>query len=183
MSIKNLSFVVVCGILAAGCSESPSLSSTAPAPVSVDGLKASTSLDVVVFPLLNGAFTIANKTGDRISGTYTGTATFDASQKGSVTLQVSAGSGAFAGAAGQLVLDASGAITGEGQFSLSGGGELTLANGRRADVALSLKGTSTVSCSPSARILISQSAVGNVRHVGRVEAQLTHEVGNTGCTP
>ncbi len=183
MSIKNLSLVVLCGILAAACSDSPPLASTAPAPVSPGTRETSTSLDVATFPLVNGSFAIANRTGDGFSGSYSGTATSNgALQTASVTVQVSGGSGAFAGATGQLVLDASGALTGEGPFALSGGGELTLANGRRTDVALSLRGASNSGCSTSQRILITQSAVGTLRHAGRVDAQLTHEVGNTGCT-
>lgn len=184
MSIKNLSLVVVCGILAAACSDSPPLASTGPSPVAPGTLETSTSLEVAAFPLMSGSFAISNRTGDGFSGSYSGNAISNgALQTASVTLQVSRGSGAFAGATGQLVLDLSGALTGEGAFALSGAGELTLASGRRADVALSLRGTSTAGCSASQRILIAQSAVGTLRYAGRVDAQLTHEVGNTGCTP
>jgi hypothetical protein len=135
------------------------------------------------FPLLAGSFTITNREGDTIVGTYAGASVFQAgSQTASVTLQIVSGSGEFAGASGSFTLSGVGSFADEGAFRLHGHGEIVLADGKRTNVRLNLRGTSGVTCSASERILISQTATGTLGHAGRVTATLSHEVGNTGCS-
>jgi hypothetical protein len=137
------------------------------------------------FPLLGGSFAIQNGDGDGISGTYSGAAEFagGAPQKTSLTLQVSNGTGTFAGAAGILAVTGTGSFAGSGAFALDGSGGVTLAGGKWAVLVLSLRGDSVVSCNISGHIAIGQTAAGVLARAGRVEARLGHVVGNTGCAP
>jgi hypothetical protein len=137
------------------------------------------------FPLLAGSFTIQNGDGDGIAGTYSGATEFvgGAPQKTSLTLQVSNGSGTFAGAAGTLAVTGVGSFAGSGAFALDGSGEVRLAGGKRAVLVVSLRGNSVVSCNVSGHIAIGQTAAGVLARAGRVEARLSHVVGNTGCAP
>jgi hypothetical protein len=153
------------------------------AAAAVKGLRA-ISADAA-FPLLAGSFTIQNGDGDGIAGTYSGAAEFagGAPQKTSLTLQVSSGSGTFAGAAGTLAITGVGSFAGSGAFALDGRGEVTLAGGKRAVLVLSLRGNSVASCNISGHIGIGQTAAGVLARAGRVEARLSHIVGNTGCAP
>lgn len=141
--------------------------------------------EAVVFPLLTGLFTIENGAGDRIAGTYTGSAQFTDGglEKTSLTLQVSNGSGAFEGAVGTVEIKGTGSFADAGTFVLDGSGEVTLAEGKRAVVVLSLRGSSITSCHATARIAITQTAEGTMARAGRVAARLSHVVGNTGCAP
>jgi hypothetical protein len=141
--------------------------------------------DAAVFPLLAGSFAIVNRDGDGIEGTYTGVAQAapGALQKSSLSMQVSNGSGSFAGAVGTLDISGAGSFAEEGAFLLDGGGALTLAGGKRAVLVLTLRGESLASCSPSGRIAIGQTAGGTMARAGRVTARLSHVVGGTGCVP
>ncbi|HYT75078.1 MAG TPA: hypothetical protein VEL79_10050 [Vicinamibacterales bacterium] len=134
-------------------------------------------------PLLAGSFAIANADGDGIRGTYSGTAQFSdgAFEHASLTLQISDGSGALAGAGGVIPVAGLGSFVGEGDFLLQGHGEMTLAGGQRAILAVTLQGSSFASCSDSGQITISQSAAGAMGRVGRVSATLQHTVGGAGC--
>ena len=147
------------------------------------GQHAQVSAETVAFPLLAGSFTITDREGDRIVGTYAGASVFrGGSQTASVTLQIDSGSGKFAAVNGSLTMHGMGAFADEGSFGLDGHGEIVLAEGKRASVVLKLRGSSAVgACSISERILISQTATGALGHSGRVTATLSHEVGNTGC--
>jgi hypothetical protein len=149
----------------------------------VKGLHA-IAADAAAFPLLTGSFAIENGSGDGIAGTYTGTTQFagGAVQKSSLTLQVSSGSGIFARAAGTLAIKGVGSFAGSGEFLLDGSGEVTMAAGKRL-LVLSLRGTSVASCNTSGHIVIGQTADGVLARAGRVQARLSHVVGNTGCAP
>ena len=134
-------------------------------------------------PLLAGSFTIADEEGDAIVGTYTGTSRFlgGGSQTASVTLQITSGSGKFAGVTGSFTLNGVGAFADEGSFFLNGQGEVALAGEKRSTIVLNLRGTSVATCS-SQQVLISQTATGALGHAGRVTATLSHVVGNAGCS-
>jgi hypothetical protein len=134
------------------------------------------------FPL-TGSFEITNADGDGIVGTYDGAAQFsgDALQTSSLTLQVSGGSGALAGATGAIVAKGEGAFADEGKFVLDGRGELTLAGGKRANIVLNLRGSSFATCSTSGLVAISQTGVGNLGRAGHVDARFSHQVANTSC--
>jgi hypothetical protein len=187
---SRLHSIVSHGVLCAGlmlgtsCSR-PSSGLQPPAPGPLPGVQSTTALaEGLVFPLLEGSFDIGAKGGDGIVGTYTGTSTFsgDGRQRSFVALQVTGGSGAFAGASGFLTVTGTGAFADEGTFVLDGEGELTLVGGRRAVVVFNLRGSSVASCSLSEQIVIAQSASGTLSRAGRVDARLSHVVGNTGCT-
>ena len=138
----------------------------------------------VVFPLVRGSFVVENGGGDGIAGTYTGRSTFGSNgrQNTSLALQVTGGSGVFAGAIGSLVVTGQGAFAGEGTFVLDGNGEVTFAGGRRAVLVLRMRGSSTAGCTASNQIAISQTADGTLGRLGRVAATLNHAVENTGCS-
>jgi hypothetical protein len=140
------------------------------------------SADTQTFPLLAGSFTITDREGDTIVGTYGGASTFGAgTQRASITLQINGGSGKFAAVNGSFAMKGVGSFADEGSFELDGHGQIELPEGNRTQVALKLRGGSSATCSPSERILISQSAKGSLGHAGRVTATLSHEVGSTGC--
>ena len=170
---------------AASCSGSspvgPGLSSSA-----TGGGATSRSTDGVMigFPLERGSLVIASSRGHQIVGSYVGTALLSGEQvqTSTLTVQISDGSGAFAGAAGTIVIQGTGAFADEGEFVLEGRGDLTVAGGRRKTLALSLRGLSRASCGNRDLIAISQSATGAMGHAGRVTATLTHEVGSTSCS-
>jgi hypothetical protein len=183
---STVSLGILCAgvILGTSCSR-PSSGLLPAAPGALTGGQSTTgSTEGEVFPLLGGSFTIEARGGDGIVGTYAGTSTFSGAgrQRSSVTLQVTGGSGTFAGASGSLAVSGTGAFADEGKFTLDGEGELTLAGGRRAVVVFTLRGSSVASCSPSEQIAIAQSATGTMSRAGRVDARLSHVVGNTGCS-
>jgi hypothetical protein len=136
------------------------------------------------FPLVAGSFSIENEKGDRLVGSYAGTANYPdgGPQASTLTLQISDGSGTFSHAGGTIVLEGIGAFVDEGEFVLEGRGAVTLSSGKRTGLVLSLRGASTVGCSTSERIAVLQTATGSMAHAGRVKATLNHEVENTGCS-
>lgn len=136
-----------------------------------------------ITPLLAGSLSIVNADGDGISGTYTGTAqsTDLGTEIASLTITISGGSGAFAGAAGTLAMTGAGAWVDEGSFLLKGGGELSIAGGKSAVVMIGLRGTAVASCDSSGHTTITANAEGVMGRAGRVSATLRHEVGNAGC--
>ena len=186
ISVSALAFgVMFAGVLATGCSQPMPLQPSALAPAaSVSQSRSPVALLTAVFPLAGGSFTVQNAGGDAITGTYTGTATFgsDERERSSLTLQVTGGSGVFAGATGSLDITGRGAFSGEGTFVLDGSGEVRFADGRRAVLVLRMRGSSTAGCNASNQIQISQTAEGTLGRVGRVTATLSHAVENTGCS-
>ncbi len=184
--MKPITALALLIVVSACGGKSDSLSPTAPnepASQSRNTALGPAAPETSTFPLLAGSFTITDREGDRIVGTYAGASVFRAgSQTASVTLQIASGSGKFAGVTGSFTMSGVGSFADEGPFRLSGHGEITLADGKRANVVLKLRGDSSATCSTSERILISQTATGALGHVGRVTATLSHEVGNTGCS-
>ena len=176
--------VLSAALLSTACS-GPSAAESALAPAALSaGHSAKVSDAGTVFPLVRGSFAIENRVGDGIVGTYTGTSTFfgNGTQTSSLTLQITGGSGVFAGAVGSLSMTGTGAFAGEGTFALDGGGEVVVDGRRRANLSLSLRGSSSAGCSATQQIAISQSAVGAMGRAGRVVATLSHVVENTGCS-
>jgi hypothetical protein len=138
--------------------------------------------DGPTFQLQEGSFALGNRDGDGIAGTYTGVARLSTNgQKASLTLQISSGSGAFAGAAGSLVLKGEGSFADEGGFDLDGGGDIVLPGGSRS-VVVNLRGTAVAGCSASQLISISQNGQGTLSRAGRIAGKLSHQVANTGCS-
>jgi hypothetical protein len=177
--------VICAGLLAPACSQPSSGPQSALAPAAPASALSTRAPDAAaVFPLVHGSFTIENAGGDGIAGTYTGTSTFGGggSQESSLALQVTAGSGAFAGATGSLVLTGQGAFADEGTFVLGGSGEVAHQDGKRAVLILRLRGSSTAGCTASSQIAITQIADGTLGRIGRVTATLNHTVLNTGCS-
>lgn len=166
--------------LTAGCESPAPLSPADAVPGGAVDRRTVAPLAEVEFPLVSGTFSIGN--ADRITGTHSGVSTFtaDGAERASLTLQVTGGTGVFAGATGSVSVTGTGAFTGEGSFSLSGSGELTVA-GRRVNLVLNLRGTSAASCSPRELIAITQTGIGSMGRAGRVTGTLHHEVEGTGC--
>lgn len=158
--------------------KAPNGSASAAAPGAV-----TTSADALEWPLVSGSFAAEGEKGDRLVGTYTGMTQFSDTglQTSSITLHISSGSGAFAGATATLNLYGVGAFIGEGTFLLNGRSELSLAGGKRSALVLSLQGISTVTCD-AGRVLISQAAGGTLTHTGRITATLNHQAGNADCS-
>ena len=176
--------VICAGLLAPACSQPSSGPQSALAPASSVSQSSTRPTDAAaVFPLIQGSFIVVNPSGDGIAGTYTGTSTLGGgSQQSSLALQVTAGSGAFAGATGSLVLTGQGAFADEGTFVMGGSGEVAQQDGKRAVLVLRLRGSSTAGCTASSQIGITQIADGTLGRIGRVTATLNHAVLNTGCS-
>jgi hypothetical protein len=98
-------------------------------------------------------------------------------------LEVTGGTGVFAGATGSLVGDGTGDFTGPGSFVLSSlkGTLSTLKDGSKLTV--SVNGESSLSCSTSSRILLTLHGTGNAAGVDRFAMDLRAEIGGTGCSP
>ena len=136
-----------------------------------------------VSPLVGGSFAILNTNGDGIQGTYTGTVQVRATEEASLTLEISGGSGTFAGAAGSLSVRGSGSFVDEGAFLLHGQGDIRIAGGHRSVLTLFLRGNASVGCSAGGQIIVSQFGAGTMPGAGSVTATLQHTVANTGCSP
>jgi hypothetical protein len=135
------------------------------------------------FLLSAGTFVIIDDAGAQLSGVYTGQSGSGHGRKTSLTLQVTNGTGALAGATGTLDGRGSGAFTGEGSFLLSLSGSIvTDAAPKGHTFRSNLQGVSTVSCSNTGHILVHQEGHGTSDRGRSVGAKLQHEVGNTGCS-
>jgi hypothetical protein len=133
------------------------------------------------FPLVSGTFAIASDSGDRISGTYSGTSDpASRPERASLTMRIESGSGRYAGASGTLGGNGVGAFTGEGAFTLDLKGD-AIVQGKHLPIRVGLSGTAAVSCAPSTRIAVTQTATGTMKKTGDVHATLVHEVERTGC--
>jgi hypothetical protein len=134
---------------------------------------------------VNGIFTITTRTGDQLTGTYVGDVTAPLAGQPTATLRfaVIGGTGVFQGATGTFEGAGSGAFTGEGNFvlaSLSGSVSLPTAPAE-SRFRLTIVGSSTLSCSPNNRIVLTLRGQGTVPMIGRVDAQLTSELERTTC--
>jgi|SoiMethySBSTD1v2_1073268.scaffolds.fasta_scaffold337584_2 hypothetical protein len=135
------------------------------------------------FGLTGGVFSITNDKGDRLQGTYTGVATFTDAGAESATVELTAagGTGVFENATGTIAAVGKGAFADEGAFTLTADGTVALASGKRAQIGLTLRGTSLLSC-VAAATTASQTAEGTMTRAGRVTGSLSHVVGNSDCS-
>jgi hypothetical protein len=135
------------------------------------------------FGLTNGAFSITNDKGDSVHGTYSGVATFTAAgaETAALTLTLEGGTGAFANATGTLAGNGIGAFADEGPFALTADGTVTLGSARRAQIGVTLRGTSVLTC--ALPVTASQTGDGTMTRSGRVTGSLSHVVGNVDCSP
>jgi hypothetical protein len=135
----------------------------------------------VAFPILSGTFTIANDSGDSLTGTYTGTSFVSpgSPERAALNLRISGGTGAFAGATGVLGAAGAGVFTGDGAFTLDVKGDAIL-QPKHVPLRIALTGNSAVSCSEQS-IVVSQTATGSMKKTGDVHATFSHVVGQAGC--
>jgi hypothetical protein len=135
------------------------------------------------FALSNGSFTVTAPNGDYFGGNYTGVATVSSSSPiratASLDLNVSTGTGAFAGAQGSVSGVGNGAFSGEGPFSLGLDGFISTTADRRFHVKVDVTGTSSASCTTP--IILTLNGTGVAAKVGNVQTAFAHQVGNTGC--
>ena len=88
---------------------------------------------------LHGSFEIHDDSGDGVSGTYSGTAVSSGgSERALLTMQITGGSGIYAGATGPVDASGTGAFSGEGSYSLSARGDVILPGGKHAQVTINL---------------------------------------------
>ncbi len=135
IALVTLSLLVMS---AAACGHS---SPAAPDPVAVTNTAAASTTAIVpavepsttaTFPLSEGKFTITDRKGAQLSGTYRGETSETAySSVTTLTLEVTGGTGGLKGAKGTLEGHGLGAFTGEGAFSVDISG--TIATGGREE--------------------------------------------------
>ncbi len=126
---------------------------------------------------VEGAFTIANNTGDSLTGTYTGSGGSSGTRQwASLTLQITGGTGVYAGATGTIRASGIGAFSGEGGYSLDARGDAVLPGDKHAQITINLSGTSVASCSSTNQIIITQSGSGTMGRAGRVSSTFQHAV-------
>jgi hypothetical protein len=138
----------------------------------------------VSFPLLNGTFTITTQGGAQLIGTYVGEMIAPIHGRTSVTLQltVTDGTGEFDSASGAL--EAKGSVDADdGTFVLSSspGVLSTTAEPSGVTFRATVSGTSSLSCSAAGRIVLTLRGQGTGARAGRIDAELSSEIGNTGC--
>src|SRR5262249_46384636 len=120
-----------------------------------------------------------------ISGQYVGQVSVSPSGHGSsdasLSLQVTAGTGAFQGATGNLTGDGTGAFVTQGAFALSLRGSIVTAdNPKGLRVQGMISGTSSLSC-VIPNIVGNLDADGSFGKLGDAHAVLTHVIANAGC--
>jgi len=141
--------------------------------------------DVVTFTLANGTFRFMSPNGELV-GTYTGFATAPSSGRPTetLTLQVTSGSNAFAGATGTLVAEGKGAfltLTG-GDFVLLVGGVLRTAAGPSGfRFHTTVVGTATLACSSTNHQISRLRGEGTIPTFGRAQVELDSEIVETNC--
>ena len=139
----------------------------------------------VSFPLLNGMFTITTQGGAQLIGTYVGEIIAPIHGRTSVTLQltVTDGTGEFDGASGSLEAKGSVDLADDGTFVLSSlrGVLPTTAEPSGIMFRTTVSGTTSLSCSSAGRIILTLRGQGTGGRVGRFDAELSGEIGNTGC--
>jgi hypothetical protein len=128
------------------------------------------------FPLSSGLFTISNRKGSQITGSYSGESV-DSNGTLITTLRlvVANGTGVYAGAIGELEGHGTGAFIGEGKFSLDVTGSLVTSSKKNAVFSGSLRGFANVGCS-NGQILVSLHADGS-----KYGADLQHIVDSGAC--
>ena len=137
----------------------------------------------VVTTSLHGSFDIHNGSGDGVSGTYSGTGVSSGgSEQAFLSMQITGGTGIYAGATGSVDALGSGAFSGEGTYSLSARGDALLDGGKHAQITFNLSGTSAASCIPIDQFTVTQTGSGTMGRAGRVTARFQHTVtSGAGC--
>jgi hypothetical protein len=130
----------------------------------------------IITPLSSGTLTVTTRQGT-LTGTYTGE---ERGSTGALTLQLTGGTGEFAGAGGTLSGSGDGEFTGEGHFSLVLDGTFTTAAGSRK-IRIGIRGTATIFCLDEVPIL-TLTGSGNVTGSGPSTVVATHQVANGDCT-
>jgi len=130
----------------------------------------------VKFSLLSGTFTISNRKGDEIRGSYSGETVLDGDSITTLRLDVQEGTGTLAGATGVLEGKGRGAFTGEGAFSLDVSGALNSVGKRNAKFGVSLKGWANIGCEAGTIVI---TLNGDAAHA---HGNFRHEVANAGCS-
>ena len=141
--------------------------------------------DTVTFTLVNGVFRLTSSRGD-VTGTYEGAARVPSTgrQTAVLTLNVTGGSSAFAGATGTLVGEGGGAFVTGGDFKLSVDGTVrTSARPGGSRLHINVSGTATVplTCSDNNHRLSQMQGVGTIPNVGRATMALESEIVETIC--
>lgn len=163
----------------------PDQQATGTVPVSNVTVPLTPARVVITFPLQAGSFTLSLRTVDGIAGTIKGTYTGQAvaavpgNSTAALDMHISETSGVGSLVTG-LQAEGSGAFAGEGDFTLS----LTLASSTSKAVdglKANLRGTSTISCTASNLILVTQYATQPTPKFVEVTIELQHEVGSTEC--
>ena len=181
-----LATLVLVAITAAACGHSSpaapdaaastSDAATAPAALAAKPSPAWTN----TFPLSDGTFTISNRKGGQVSGTYRGETTdTDGVSVTKLRLDVLSGTGVFAGATGVLEGDGRGAFTGEGFFSLEVSGFVATDGKKKAKFDASIQGSSRILPCDGGRLIVSLSS--NDSGGTKGDSSLQHVVNNAGC--
>jgi len=149
------------------------------------GVSRTLAQDVVMFSLVNGRFKFTTGTGD-LAGTYGGFVTVLTRDRSTVamTLQVTEGTRALAGATGTLVGDGGGAFVTGGQFVLSLTGDIrTSAEPQNSKFHATVVGTATlpITCSASNHLISQLRGEGTVKSIGRSVMELDSEILETKC--
>ena len=181
--VFGLAAVMGCGRTSPVSPTSAAASVSQPGVIGPASASPAMTIRATGFPIVSGTFTIASDSGDSVTGTYTGTSFVSASapERALLTLQISGGTGTYAGASGSMGASGVGAFTGEGAFTADIKGD-ALVSGKHLPLRIALAGTSSVSCSANSEIVISQTATGSMKKTGDVHATLMHVVGQAGCS-
>jgi len=157
----------------------PGAASPAWSPAAVAVHTGTTEVD-----LSGGTFTFAMSATDSISGTYTGKVAISSTKPpaASLDMQVTGGTGLFAGAAGSLSGDGAGAFLAEGAFQLSVRGSLSTTADPGVRFRSYVEGSSSFRCVNNA-INVLMQGTGTAQKIGAVTATLEHPAPGGGCNP
>ena len=136
-------------------------------------------------PLANGTFTFTTARGE-LTGTYTGFVTEPSSGRptATLTLTVTGGTNAFAGATGTLTGDGKGEFLAGGRFAFSLEGVVrTSAVPARSTFHTTVVGTATLAdtCTANQHIISRLRGEGTISNLGRARVELESEIVETGC--
>jgi hypothetical protein len=160
--------------------------STSPAVPGASAESAGTlARESAMFTLVNGVFTLTTSAGI-LSGTYEGLVQVPASGRStaSLSLLVTGGTSAFAGASGTLAGDGGGAFVSDGAFNLSMDGSVrTTAQPAGSRLRFNISGTATLlfACSASNLRVSQLRGTGTVPNLGRSTMELQSEIFESIC--
>ena len=197
LGMRHVALVTAAGLLTAACGgtippdgtnamlTTPSVVIPAAEGIAKGGVSGTLAQDVVMFSLVNGRFKFTTGTGD-LAGTYGGFVTVLTRDRSTVamTLQVTEGTRALAGATGTLVGDGGGAFVTGGQFVLSLTGDIrTSAEPQNSKFHATVVGTATlpITCSASNHLISQLRGEGTVKSIGRSVMELDSEILETKC--